>query len=94
MIDFIELFNKVVRVAKPMYPDFNNVKSLDDKMTDIGIDSLDGLLVMMFFCEIYGIDPEMTKGWYPATVNEFHELIMTNKTKEPESIDESIKVIS
>ena len=36
----------------------------------------------------------MTKGWYPATVNEFHELIMTNKTKEPESIDESIKVIS
>ena len=94
MVDFIELFNKVVRIAKPMYPDFNNVKSLDDKMVDIGIDSLDGLLVMMFFCEIYGIDPEMTKGWYPATISEFHELIMTNKTKEPESVDEAIKAIS
>ena len=63
-------------------------------MTEIGIDSLDGLLVMMFFCEIYGIDPEMTKGWYPATVSEFYELIMTNKTKEPESIEEAIRTIS
>lgn len=94
MCDFIELFNRVVRIAKPMYPDFNNVKSLDDKMTEIGIDSLDGLLVMMFFCEIYGIDAEMTKEWYPATINEFHELIMANKTKEPTSIDEAIATIS
>lgn len=94
MVDFIELFNRVVRIAKPMYPDFNNVKSLDDKMTEIGIDSLDGLLVMMFFCEIYGINPELTKGWYPATVKEFHELIMTNKTKEPTSIEEAIATIS
>ncbi len=94
MVDFIELFNRVVRIAKPMYPDFNNVKSLDDKMTEIGIDSLDGLLVMMFFCEIYGINPEMTKEWYPATIREFHDLIMANKTKEPTSIEEAIATIS
>jgi acyl carrier protein len=94
MIDFIELFNRVVRVAKPMYPDFNNVKSMDDKMTEIGIDSLDGLLIMMFFCELYGIDAEMCKEWYPTTIKEFHDLIMEYKTKEPTSIDEAIKAIS
>ena len=93
MVDFIELFNRVVRIAKPMYPDFNNVKSLDDKMVEIGIDSLDGLLVMMYFCEIYGIDPELTKEWYPSKVGQLHDLIMENKTKEPSSIEEAIKAI-
>ena len=93
MADFIELFNKVVRIAKPMYPDFNNVKSLDDKMVEIGIDSLDGLLVMMYVCEIYGINPELTKEWYPTTVSQLHDVIMENKTKEPSSIEEAIKAI-
>ena len=93
MIDFIELFNHVTRVAKPLYPNFNNAKSMDDKMVDIDVDSLDGLLIMMFFCEIYGIDPEITKEWFPITVQEFYDLLMANKTTEPTSVEEAIKAI-
>lgn len=93
MIDFIELFNRVAQVAKPAHPDFNNAKSMDDKMADIGIDSLDGLLMMMFFCELYGIDTEKTKEWYPTTVQQVHDLLQANKTTEPTSIDEAIKAI-
>jgi hypothetical protein len=93
MIDFIELFNQVARVAKPLHTDFNNAKAMDDKMVDIGVDSLDGLLIMMFFCEIYGIDPDITKEWFPITVQEFYDLLMANKTTEPTSIEEAIKAI-
>ena len=92
-MNLIELFNQVARVAKPLHADFNNAKSMDDKMADIGIDSLDGLLMMMFFCEIYGINPEITKEWFPLTVQEFYDLLMANKTKEPASVEEAIKAI-
>lgn len=93
MIDFVELFNRVAQVAKPAHPDFNNVKSMDDKMSEIGIDSLDGLLMMMYLCELYGIDAEKTKEWYPTTVQQVYDLLQANKTKEPTSIDEAIKAI-
>jgi hypothetical protein len=93
MIDFVELFNQVARVAKPLHPSFNNAKAMDDKMVDIDIDSLDGLLMMMFFCEIYGIDPEITKEWFPTTIQEFYDLLDANKVKEPTSINEAIEAI-
>ena len=93
MIEFIELFNQVARVAKPLHADFNNAKAMDDKMADIGIDSLDGLLIMMFFCEIYGIDVEITKEWFPTTLQEFYDLVNAHKTTEPTSIEEAIKAI-
>lgn len=93
MIDFVDLFNQVARVAKPLHADFNNAKSMNDKMVDIGIDSLDGLLMMMFFCEIYGINPEITKEWFPLTVQEFYDLLMAHKTTEPTSVEEAIKAI-
>ena len=92
-MEFLELFNQVARVAKPLHTDFNNAKSMNDKMVDIGIDSLDGLLMMMFFCEIYGINPEITKEWFPLSVQEFYDLLMANKTTEPTSIEEAIKAI-
>ena len=92
-MDFIELFNQVARVAKPLHADFNNAKAMSDKMVDIGIDSLDGLLIMLFFCEIYGIDPEITKEWFPLTLQEFYDLMEAHCTKKPESVEEAIKVI-
>jgi acyl carrier protein len=93
MIDFVELFNRVAQVAKPAHPDFNNATSMDDKMSEIDIDSLDGLLMMMFLCELYGIDTEQTKDWYPTTIQEVYDLLQANKTTEPTSIEEAIKAI-
>jgi acyl carrier protein len=94
MINFVELFNAVARVSKPLHPDFNNAKAMSDKMSEIGIDSLDGLLMMMFFCEVYGIDPELTKEWYPTTVQEIYDLLQENKKSEPSSIEDAIKAIT
>lgn len=93
MIDFIELFNAVARVAKPAHPDFNNAKAMSDKMAEINIDSLDSILITIFFCELYGIDPDLSKEWVFKTIQEFYDLVIANKTTEPASVEEAIKVI-
>ena len=87
MIDFIELFNVVARVAKPAHMSFKAAESMDDAMADLNIDSLDGLVMMMYLCELYGIDDDTSKEWHPKTVKEVHDLLMEHKTIEPESID-------
>jgi acyl carrier protein len=89
MIDFIELFNVVARVAKPAHMSFTPASSMEDKMADIGIDSLDGLVMLMYFCELYGVDDETSKEWHPTTVQECHDLLMAHKTMEPESVEKA-----
>lgn len=89
MIDFIELFNVVARVAKPVHMSFTHASAMDDKIADLGIDSLDGLVMMMYMTELYGIDDETCKEWHPTTVQEIHDLLMAHKTMEPESVEKA-----
>lgn len=86
-MNFIELFNVVAKVAKPAHMSFKPAESMDDVFSDLGIDSLDGLVMLMYFDEIYGIADEVSKEWQPTTVQEIYDLIMANKTIEPESIE-------
>ena len=92
-MDFIELFNQVAHESMLVHSDFKSAKSMDEKIVDIGIDSLDIVLVMMIFCDIYGINPEITDDWYPVTIEDFYDLLSANKTIEPSSIEEAIKAI-
>lgn len=87
MIDFIELFNVVARVAKPAHMSFKPAESMEDQMAELNIDSLDGLVMLMYFCELYGIDDETSKEWHPTTVQECYDLLMAHKTMEPESVE-------
>jgi hypothetical protein len=87
MIDFIELFNVVARAAKPAHMSFKPAESMEDAMAELSIDSLDGLVMIMYFTELYGIADEVCKEWHPTTVQEVHDLIMATKTIEPESIE-------
>jgi hypothetical protein len=88
-MNFIELFNAVARVAKPVHMSFKYAESMDDLMADLNIDSLDGLVMMMYFCELYGVDDATSKEWMPTTVQEVHDLLMAHKTIEPESLEKA-----
>jgi acyl carrier protein len=61
---------------------------MDDAFQDIGLDSLDGLVMLMYFDELYGIADEVSKEWTPKSVQELYDLVMPNKTKEPASMEE------
>lgn len=89
-MNFIELFNEIVLLSKPMNVDFVEAKSFDDKMTEIGIDSMDSLIIGIYFCDLYGIGEDVGKEWHPTTIKELYDLLMENKTKEPLSIESAI----
>jgi hypothetical protein len=88
-MNFIELFNVVARVAKPVHMSFKPAEAMEDKMADLNIDSLDGLVMLMYFCELYGVDDETSKEWHPTSVQECYDLLMAHKTMEPESVEKA-----
>ena len=89
-MNFIDLFNMVAKVAKPVHMSFTPATAMEEKMAALGLDSLDGLVMMMYLCELYGIpDNDETKGWHPETVQEVYDLLMANKTTEPESVEKA-----
>jgi acyl carrier protein len=93
-MNFIELFNMVSIVARPAHKDKTIATSMEDALQDIGLDSLDGLVMLMYLCELYGIpDDDETKDWHPTTVQEVYDLLMSRKTMEPTSVEEARKAI-
>lgn len=87
-MNFIEVFNYVAKVARPAHIKPSIARSMEDALADIGLDSLDGLILLMFFAELYGIDDAVSKEWSPKSVQELHDLVMAHKTKEPASKEE------
>lgn len=94
MINFIELFNMVSQVSRPAHAKEAPATTMEDKLADIGIDSLDGLIMTMYFCELYGIpEDDETKEWHPTSVQEVFDYLIKRKTQEPESIEAAREAI-
>jgi acyl carrier protein len=89
---FIDIFNYVAKVARPAHVKVAIADKMDDQFADIGLDSLDGLVMLMYFAELYGVADEVSKEWSPKSVQELHDLLMANKTKEPVSMEEVVEV--
>jgi len=93
-MDFIKLFNVVSDVARPAHVGENPAKTMKDTLSDIGIDSLDTLVLSMYLCELFGIpDDDKTKAWRPVSVQDFFDYLMLRKTQQPESIEAALAAI-
>ena len=91
-MNFITVFNYVAKIARPAHSMPSIARAMDDEFEAIGLDSLDGLVMLMYFDELYGIDDAVSKEWTPKSVQELHDLVMAHKTKEPASIEEVAEV--
>jgi len=91
-MNFIEIFNYVAKIARPAHAKTSIAESMEDVFQEIGLDSLDGLVMLMYFDELYGIDDAISKEWTPKSVQELHDLVMAHKTKEPASMEEVVEV--
>lgn len=92
-MDQLELFHAVARVAKPAHLSYTPINSLDSKFVDSGLDSLDILLICVYYSELYGIDAEVGKTMTPTTPQELYDFVEIHKTKEPSSVDEAVAQI-
>ena len=93
MKDFLELFNGVARVARPAHHEFIPVESMDEKFVETCFDSLDMLMIAMYFAIIYDIDDEVAKEMRPETVQEMFDLIQKHKRQDPESVAAALEMI-
>jgi hypothetical protein len=93
MIDFITLFNKVARVARPAHHEYIPIQSMDVRFIDTCLDSLDMLLISMYMSDIYDIDDAIAKELHPESMQEMMDLINLHKKHDPESIEWAMEKI-
>jgi hypothetical protein len=92
-MNFIELLNKVARVARPAHHEFIPIESMDEKFEETCFDSLDMLMIGMYMGMIYDIDDEISKEFQPETVDELYDFIQLHKTRDPESMEWALEQI-
>ena len=90
-MDKLELFNEVLRLARPAAGDEVKAKSLNDQFYDIGVDSLDVTMIVSYMSEIYGIKSEDAMAFSPKTVGQLFECIDKVKTKDPQTVEEALR---
>lgn len=89
--EFLRLFNAVAKVAKtPSNPPVP-AESLDQNFQELNIDSLDGLIMGMYLCDIFDIPEEVGKNFQPQTVGEFQAMLYEHAQKTDIVVDEVIK---
>lgn len=93
-MNFIELFNELIKLAKTDGRDeIPTATSLDDNAADIGLDSLDLVLIAMFLGELYGLDDEASRDIPLTTLGDTVEFLHRHKTQEVTSIKDAIKAV-
>lgn len=90
-MDFLELFNAVARKVRPAHHDYKDVTDLDMPFTETGLDSMDGLMMGIFMCDIYGVSEEVGKEMMPTTPREMLDFLEKHKTKTPTSVKEAVE---
>lgn len=82
-MDFLQLFNGVVDLAKPVSAELSHAASLQDQLADLDLDSLDTIMLSMYLGEIYGIDEDTMRSMDAATVADLLAFLESHKTRTP-----------
>lgn len=92
-MDYLKLFNEIIKVATPLNSNKAEAKSLDQALNETGLDSLDLLMVSIYLAEIFGVSEEQAKQVQPKTVGDLINYMHFYRSKEPASVEEAIKGI-
>lgn len=92
-IDFVELFNSLLKTLKPEDESVILATSIDDTFEKLQVDSLDITMIILYLCEAFGIPEEVARTFIPMSVKDIQNFILQNKTKDPQSIEEILSNI-
>lgn len=79
---FLELMTGLAKIVKPLHRNTVTVPDMDVEFKEIDIDSLDTLMLVIYTCELYGIDEETGKECNPKTARELWDFIQAKKTRD------------
>lgn len=89
----LDLFNRLARKARPAHAEYIPIESLDIPWAETGLDSMDGMMMTIFYSDIYGIAEQTAKEMQFKTPAELLDLVDRHKTKEPSSIEEALELV-
>ena len=93
MMEFIELLNMVAREARPAFRDLSPIDRMDMPFTETEIDSLDGLMIVMYMSIIYNIKDDLVKDFHPETPQQLFDFLLEHKKRDPVSVEEAKEMI-
>jgi acyl carrier protein len=88
-MDFLEVFNQVINHAVTRPENAKDATDYNVEPIDIGLDSLDVVMVVAVLTDVYGIpDDAEFDDVSKVTVGTLRDYINTNKTKDPKSMED------
>lgn len=92
-MNFVELFNGLAKLAKPLHQSENDAVSMDQDVKELGLDSLDVVLTFMYLADVYGLDEEISKKIPPKTLQEIKDFCEANGRCQYESAKKAIEAV-
>lgn len=92
-MNFLELFNGVARIARPVHVSHTPVTDTELDLVEYGLDSLDMLMICIYMCELYGIPEETGKEMPAKTVREIEDFVQAHRTQQPTSVAQALESI-
>ena len=90
-MDKLELINALIPLVTPLNSRGAHVASLDEPLSETGLDSLDFLMLSIYLSDIYGVSEEALKSMQPSTAQDMFDFMEQHKTKElPATIEEAM----
>jgi acyl carrier protein len=89
-MDKLELFNSLIAIITPVNSMGAKGESLDQPLSETGLDSLDLLMMGIYLSDIYGVSEEVAKTMQPATVGDMFIFMEQHATKTPTSLQEAL----
>jgi acyl carrier protein len=86
-MNFLELFNGVVDLAKPVSAAQSHAASMQDQLADLKLDSLDTIMLAMYLGEIYGIEEDTMREMEATTVTDLQAFLEAHKTHTPTDLE-------
>jgi acyl carrier protein len=81
--EFLQLLNEVAKKAKPFNNELTLIDSMDTRLNETSLDSLDILTCAMHLCEIYDVEEEQSKEMSGETPRDFFDFLKKWGRKQP-----------
>ena len=93
-MDKLELFNALILVATPVNSNNAQAISLDQPISETGLDSLDFLMMSIYLSDIYGVSEEIAKQMQATTIQDMFDYLEKHKTKDlPATLSEALELV-
>lgn len=92
-MDKLELFNRLARVVRPAFADYQPIETLEIPLVETGLDSMDALAFSIYMDDIYGVENTTSQNWVFKTPKDMFDQYEAHATKHPKTVDEALENI-